>query len=312
MWYRRGQSSAPVRIVKVHHDAPPEPYYTVQRTDESSSGYIITDRDHLLATSELDSTPPLPAAGVGDIDGGDDMIELSSWEDAEIDWDAQCSAATLPLAGDGVDGGGCGGCASGGCGRPCVFDHHNKGEFCDPVSEWALDPDSSSASGRHVGTSRKGKGGGNPRPHLARKGGDKGRIDSLNESFKNDMFTRCNSYLMSAGGHSPFRTCTHTDSEGRECRERLVMHYGGDLNKFRHAVQMERSAMAARSRDELHDMLRQIVEVEHKQERAGRGGGLGYARRAGAHTRRACVCCNVVLVPRCQWFRVQEGPRISR
>lgn len=58
--YRRGQSFASVRIVRVHYDAPP-PYYTVERTDESSSGDIITDRNHLFAASELDSTPPPPS-----------------------------------------------------------------------------------------------------------------------------------------------------------------------------------------------------------------------------------------------------------
>ena len=72
----------------------------------------------------------------------------------------------------------------------------------------------------------------------------------------------CNGYL---AGHSPIRQCTEKNC----CRRNLIVHFDGDLVAFQRAVEMERNSMAAHSRDELHDMLRQIVEVDHRQARAG-------------------------------------------
>jgi hypothetical protein len=213
-------------------------------------------------------------------DDDDDLIHAEEWEAGDIH--SECGHCA-----DGV--GGCG------CDDDETVDGcHLAGHTCTLPPQWALDDDGDSVSSPHVGTSHQGKGGGNPNPGLARKGGDGARLAKLTRTFADDLFhpMGCDGYLAAVGedgkkksGSSPFRQCPL----GGQCCSRLATALHGDnLSAFRDEVELERSSMFAMSRAERLEVVMQVVAVERNLPRAS--AHVVGQRTAPAHIRGQPVC----------------------
>jgi hypothetical protein len=131
------------------------------------------------------------------------------------------------------------------------------GPDTSPLAGWEGDDDETYESFESLHYWHQGSGGGNPHPETARAGGSAARVNKLAESFRLDVTANCNEYHPDVFPKCPF---------GGICRSVI----GSDW--FRHdftTYRLEATALRARfhamATEEKEDVVREIIEKEHKQ-----------------------------------------------